>query len=177
MKKEITIVGIDPGASGGIAVYKNERVTAAKMPKGTDVVNDYFKSLRNDNESILIFLETVSHYAGGADDAPGKKFAIAKMMNQFQELKTLLKVNNLPYVEVHSATWQGFVGKRIKGESKKDRKEKYKQYAIEKYPATKVTLAISDALCIMSFGKHKLESDIYWVEDRLTGEKPLNLFS
>lgn len=164
---ETVIVGIDPGASGGIAFWRNETVTAGKMPKGTDALNAYFSELRSENENVIVFLEIVSHYAGGGDDAPGKKFAIAKMMNQYQELKTLLSINKLPYVEVHSATWQGNVGKRVKGETKKQRKDKYKAFAIENYPTLKVTLNTSDALCILSFGRSKMKHDRAWVLDRL----------
>jgi len=166
-----TIIGIDPGASGGIAIHFEGKTTAVKMPKGTMALNDFFKMLSGDYENTIVFMEKVSHFAGGADDAGGKKFGIAKMMANYQELKTLLVTNNLPFVEVPSVTWQSVLIKRVKGETKLQRKNKYKYFAIENYPTVKVTLAIADALCLVSFGLNKINNDPYWIDDRIIKPK------
>jgi hypothetical protein len=171
----ITIIGIDPGSSGGIAHYKNSKAYAVKMPKKTNELNDYFKMLRSENESVIVFLEKVSHFLTG-DDAPGKKFAIQKMMNSYQELKTLLQVNNLPYCEVHPATWQTNLLERRKGESKQDRKRRYSEFAKGKYPELKVTLSTSDALCIMTFGFNKVNYDTKWINERIVNYTSNKLF-
>jgi len=165
-----TIIGIDPGASGGIAIYDNGNIEAFKIPKASIDLNDKFAYIKENFENPLVFLEKVSHFSGGADDAVGKKFAIAKMMDGYTKLKTLLETNRLPYCEVHPATWQTALIKRIKGESKQIRKNRYKALAQENYPEIKVTLAISDALCIMSFGRIKVLNDWYWIEGRLIGK-------
>lgn len=175
MKK--TIIGIDPGASGGIAIYTDGKATAVKMPKGADATNEYFRYLRETFENAIVFIERVSHFAGGADDAPGKKFAIAKMMENYTVLKTLLKTNNLPFVEVPSVSWQSVLFKRVKGESKEARKKKYKEYASENYPEIKVTLSNADALCILSFGRIKLDEDPDWLTGKIIGDAPKNLFN
>jgi len=175
MKK--TIIGIDPGASGGIAIYTDGKATAVKMPKGADATNEYFGYLRETFENAIVFIERVSHFAGGADDAPGKKFAIAKMMENYTILKTLLKTNSLPFCEVHSSSWQGALLTRVKGESKQIRKKRYKDYAQQHYPEVKVTLSNSDALCIVSFGRIKLEEDPDWLTGKIVGDAPKNLFN
>jgi hypothetical protein len=148
-----TVVGIDPGASGGIAFY-NEKAFAVKMPKTTGEINDIFKYIHELGKCI-VFIEKVNHFI--SDDAePGKKFGIQKMMNNYQELITLLKVNNMHYVEVYAQTWQSKLLPRKKGESKTERKNKYKEFAQSEFPDIKVNLGVSDALCILKYGMNNL---------------------
>lgn len=174
MKK--AIIGIDPGASGGIAIYCDGSVTAVKMPKRTEAINDYFRHISETYDKRIVFVEKVQHF--GSDDATGgKKFGIAKMMANYQELKTLLKVNDLPYVEVAAVTWQKELLVRIKGETKAARKNRYKDFAQTSYPMIKVNLATSDALCLVSFGRRMLTDNPYWVEQKIVGKKNTDLFS
>lgn len=174
MKK--TVVGIDPGASGSIAHYKNGVAVAVNMPKTTDELNEYFSLLREGNEDIIVFLEKVNHFTSDDTD-PGKKFAIQKMVNNYVQLKTLLSVNKLPYCEVHAATWQSQLLPRFKGEEKSARKKRYLEHAQKLYPEVKVTLSKSDALCIMRFGMERLVDNPKWVQEKTIGSQINNLFN
>jgi len=170
-----TIVGIDPGASGGIAIYKNGHATGIKMPVGTQDINTYLSYIRESNDDVIVFLEKVNSYRSDKDD-PGKNFGIEKLLANYQELKTLLSTNNLPYCTVPPITWQTTLGLYMKDTIKSVRKQHYKKHSQKKYPEIKVTLALADALCLVSFATLKMLDDPYWIEDRIIKPKKRALF-
>lgn len=168
-----TIVTIDPGASGGIALFYNGRIQAGKMPKSIPELNDYFRYIKDNHSNITIFIEAVSAWTKG-DDAPGKKHSINKMLKNYAELLTVIKLCGLKYVEVYPISWQTTLGLKIKrpkgindGKFKTMRKKAYKEYAQNCFPELKVTLATSDALCLVQFALIKISSDIEWIRKNL----------
>lgn len=173
--KEIrnTIVTIDPGASGSIVVYINGRAQAVKMPKEPIEMNEYFEYIKRTHENIVVFIEKVQAYSKG-DDTPGKKFGINKMLANYSQLLTIIKINGFRFVEVYPVTWQSVLGlsrKKPKGmdfyKFKSIRKNLYKEYAQKHFPGLKVTLATSDALCLVRFAIIKIEQDIGWIRERI----------
>lgn len=173
MKK--AIIGIDPGASGGIAVYKNKFATAVAMPSGTQKINEYFRYLKENNEEVIVFIEHVNSYRGDQMEG-GKSFGIDKLLAQYQELKTLLSVNGFPYVPVYPVSWQSTLQLNVKGDTKQERKLRYKEYAQKNFPEVKVNLKTSDALCLIRFGMEKLMHDSKYIRERLVGDESPNLF-
>jgi len=170
-----TIVAIDPGASGGIAVYSRKRAVAVGMPKGVAEVNKLIQKIQQEYEGIIVFIEKVQAYASGkGDDDPGKKFGINKMLKNYSELITVITLNGLPYIEAYPVSWQSTLGlsqrrpKEIEfSKWKTMRKNKYKEFAQASYPEIKVTLKLADALCILDFAKDKLTKDPNWIIDKL----------
>lgn len=170
-----TIIGIDPGAGGGIAVFKKGYATAVNMPK-TDELNRYLKTLREENEDIIVFIEKVNSFRDDKKEG-GKSFGIDKMLAQYAELLTLLKINNLPYCEVYPISWQSHLGLARRGVEKSIRKGLYKEYAQKTFPEVKVNLKTSDALCIVQFGRDKTQLDMSWVLERIKNGPNKNLFN
>lgn len=171
-----TIVTIDPGASGGIVIYHEGKATAVKMPKDVYDMENYFRHIRETYSDVIVFVEKVQAF-GDDDDEPGKKFAINKMLANYQQLLTIIKLASFDLVEVYPVTWQSVLGfKKIKGETKTDRKRRYKEVAQDLFPEVKVNLNISDALCLVHFAKIKYKYDISWIEQRIQKRKERNLF-
>lgn len=163
-----TIIGIDPGAGGGIALYNYKAgISVVKMPKNVTDLSAYLKYIKDTYENPLCFVEKVSAWRGEELDSPGKSFGINKMLANFEQLKTVLTLTGIPYVQVYPISWQSALHLRKKGEEKKDRKNRYKAAAASYYPEIKVTLWNSDALCIAHFGRLKFNTDIDWIKDRL----------
>lgn len=170
-----TIIAIDPGASGGIAVYSKGKAVTHKMPKGVAALNQLIQSVQKDYENIIVFIEKVQAYAAGkGDDAPGKKFGINKMLKNYSELITVITLNGLPYIEAYPVSWQSTLGLSMRrpkhiefSKWKTHRKNTYKAFAQERYPYLKVILSDADALCILEFAKEKLINDAGWVFDKL----------
>lgn len=211
MKYNKTIIAIDPGKSGGIALLANGKTTAVKMPKDVKELSVYLKMILDTYEEPIVFIEKVQAYRGktldelkeqiimlrddfkdpetffdelkflidGQDDAPGKKFGINKMLANYTELLTVIKLLSIPLIEVYPVSWQSTLGLKIRKEkiTKTERKNRYKEFAQRSFPELgKITLATSDALCLVQFALYKYLHDPRWIEERMENKKQNNLF-
>lgn len=174
------VMGIDPGAQGGIAVYvEGMNVKRHKMPKDNEELRDllnYYRSKFN----CLAFLEKLclrpdDVSVDGGKKNMGKAFRMQKMLANYEHLKAVLEMIGLPYVLVHPMSWQSRLGLRIKGEEKKERKARYKVEA-EKLYGGNVTLWNADALLIMHFGRYVLKNDVRWLLKNLPDKEQCKLF-
>ena len=186
MENKVTIncvIGIDPGANGGIAIFiPGQNVKAVKMPKDITALRD-FLTYYAENYKPIVFLEKLSvrpdDIATDGDKANmGKFYRIQKMMANFEHLKALIETAGIPYVMVHPMTWQTKLKLRERGkkEEKKDRKRRYQQYAAKQYPEINVTLWNADALLIMHFGRYVLVNEPKWVKEQLPEREYQKLF-
>lgn len=145
-------IGIDPGASGGIAMIDDrsaEFVLAWKMP-ATDC-------------DILALLENVIFYDGqrgvvhaviekvnpGVFGRPGAKMGVVSAFTfggGYRALKMALAACRIPYDEALPMKWQTAMQCRSKGD-----KNITKARAQALFPQIKVTHAIADALLIAEF--------------------------
>ena len=107
------IIGIDPGANGGIAVYRvyGQKVDVLKMPKELSDLTDYLRYIK----SIccpIIFLEKLNvrpdDVVQQTEDSLnfGKLYRIQKMLAQYEKLKILIELCGIPFVMVHPIKWQ-----------------------------------------------------------------------
>lgn len=170
------IIGIDPGVSGGIAVWRTTQpTTVMKMPR-----NIYdLRAFLDDKKQVcnpVIFLEKVQLQHGDMSDNPGKVFRIQKMLAEFEKLKAVITLCDIPYVLVNPMKWQSDLKLRVKGEEKADRKRRYQRAAAEYYPEIKATLWNSDALMILHFGRYILHTNPRWVLDNLPQNMHPKLF-
>lgn len=180
MREFDKVIGIDPGLSGGIAVWGRSGVAVAKMPvkeipKGGKVsretdIADLARILKEQKEGydVIVFLEKVQGWISDQDDNPGKRFRIQRMLANYESLKTAIIMSEIPFVEVIPRSWQTYLALSIKGMEKSDRKKMYVKAAKEYYPeiANKVALWNADALCILQFGRMKLQFDRDWINQR-----------
>lgn len=151
------VIGIDPGKSGGLAIWKAGQATVQiKMPADLMELKRFFMD-KMEICNLIVFLEKVSMRPD--DLQGGKAFGIAKMLADFNTLKNILTFLEIPFVLVNPTKWQNGLNLRAKGEEKKDRKKRYQRFAQDNYKELKVTLWSADALCIMSFGRYMLNSD------------------
>lgn len=166
------IIGIDPGAAGGIVVWRpNHNATAIKMPKDINEIRDflnYYKEIC----APIVFLEKLSvrpdDVTPGADGVNmGKLYRIQKMMANFEQLKAIITVAEIPFVLIAPISWQQKLRIRIKNEDKKDRKKRYKDIAQSLYPEIKQTMYSCDATLIMHFGRYMLANNMDWIKSNL----------
>lgn len=177
IKRIDTFIGIDPGAGGGISVYGNQRVSAVKMPKDLDRLQTYLKYLLNTYPNPCAFVENVQAWQSD-DDEGGKKYGINKMLRSLNEITASLTMIGIPYVPTYPVSWQSECGLRIKGleETDTERKNRYKDYAQNCFPEIRLTLATSDAVCLVQFGMSRYKNDPDWVWERIQNNKPKDLF-
>lgn len=179
------IVGVDPGRNGGIVTWRpNHDTTAMKMPKDMSELKDYLLHLKSICTAI-VFLEKLSvrpddvaEGAGGVN--MGKLYRIQNMMANFEQLRAIFAVCDIPYVMVHPMKWQSELKLRAKKtlgkEEKNERKRRYKEVAGNLYPELKPTLWNADATLIMHFGRHILRNNPGWVRMNLPSSMCQRLF-
>jgi len=172
------VIGIDPGVTGGIAIIKNNAISIHKMPTHAIEVNG-----KNRNEtdigflqdlllkssvgnSPIVFIEKVNPRPSDATEANNRQFQIARMLANYEVLKTVVKIFKFPLVEVPPRTWQDYLRLVKKGEEQKDRKNRYKRYASQLI-GRDATLWNADAICIAQFGNLKVQRDIAWINERI----------
>ena len=177
------VIGIDPGASGGIAVYIPGRLTKTlKMPKDPKDFRAFISYYR-ENFQPIVFIEKLSvrpDDVSVSNDraAMGKMYRIQKMMANFEQMKAIMEVEGVPFVLTHPMTWQTKLTIRERGwhEEKAERKNRYKERAAALYPGVKITLWNADALLLMHFGRWALKNDLEWVKANLPSEERKELF-
>lgn len=162
------IIGIDPGSNGGIAVWRpNQQLQTIKMPKDLSELRSYLQYIKEITKSPIVFLEKVQLRADDVKDNPGKAFRIQQLLMAFQKLKDYIEVEGIPYVLFHPMSWQTTLKLRKQGESKAERKNRYKQVAEYYYPNIKATLWNADAILILHAGRVKIKYEPQWVLSNL----------
>lgn len=189
MEQKLTIncvIGIDPGANGGIAVFiPGRNVKVIKMPKDITELRDFLTYYR-ENYKPIVFLEKLSVRPDdvsiqGDRAAMGKLYRIQKLMANYEHLKALIETAGIPYVMVHPGKWTSYLGLKITSkfgtkETKQQRKNRYKDFAQSNYPSINVTLWNADALNIMHFARKVLVNDVNWVRANLPTKEHNKLF-
>ena len=180
------VIGIDPGANGGIAIFvPGQNPKVAKMPKDITELRDFF-AYYVENYKPIVFLEKLSVrpddvMVQGDRAAMGKMYRIQKLMANYEQIKTIMEMNNIPYVMVHPGKWTSYLGLRTTSrngvkETKQERKNRYKEFAQKNYPSVNVTLWNADALNIMHFARKVLVNDLPWVRANLPIKEHTKLF-
>lgn len=139
------IIGIDPGANGGIAViFEDGRSWAWSMPEDSDLIG-VFRDLSTCEESVRVtaYLELVGGYIGKRQ--PGS--AMFRFGESFGFLRGVLQALRIPTELVRPQEWQrGLPG--VKGSEGPARKRLLREHAARLFPGIKVTLSTADALLI-----------------------------
>jgi hypothetical protein len=152
-----TIIAIDPGAAGGIAVlYSCGRAVADPMPETEEDVVNYLRSLESaasvDGITLCAFVEKVGGFIKG-NRAPG-----STMFNfgfGCGVIEGALRAMRIRTVYVRPQEWQKHfsLGTAASSGSKTAWKNKLKAEAQRRFPQLKVTLKTSDALLILDYAR------------------------
>lgn len=177
------VIGVDPGAQGGIAVFiPGQNPKVVKMPKDIRELADFFAYYK-ENYKPIVFLEKLSVrpddvMVQGERAAMGKMYRIQKMLSNFEHLKAIIETAGIPYVLCHPLSWQTKLKLRVRGEheEKADRKRRYAEHAAKLYPGVKVALWNSDAILLMHFGRWALVNEPNWVKANLPEREYQKLF-
>ncbi len=148
-----TIVAIDPGASGGMAVRWFEKTDCWPMPETEGDVLERVREIKNvaglEGDDLVWVLEEVGGFAGKAQ--PGS--AMFRFGAQFGFVKGVVQALGIRLVMVRPQVWQkGFgLGTASACASKGEWKNKLKAEAQRRFPQLKVTLKTADALLMVEY--------------------------
>ena len=154
-------IGIDPGASGGIAhQYDNGQPAVIAMPDTEGCIVDYLAELMLSNIPQLVgepqqaataYIEEVGGYIAG-NRSPGS--AMFNFGRNFGFLLGCLQSLRFRVVLVRPQKWQKTfsLGTKSQCTSGSEWKRKLKAKAQQLYPGIKVTNNTADALLILHYG-------------------------
>lgn len=145
MRKDY-VIGLDPGASGGITVLSANGEIADSIPM-PDTLADMWAFIERYADNSVAYLEKVSAMPGQGVSS------MFKFGQQYGYLQMALTAARIPFFDVTPMKWQKALGLLSrKGESKTEHKSRMKGAAQQYFPKTKVTLKNSDSILIAFYG-------------------------
>jgi hypothetical protein len=153
-----TIIGIDPGLGGGIALLNDAGHTAMKMPETEydlfDFMSQHAEGEYFQGEAPVVFVEKVN-----AGPKMGSSAAF-KFGQNVGGIRMACLAAGLRIEYVTPQKWQREFGLIVKGrglgQDDTAKKNRNKARAQELFPGIKITHAIADALLIAEYGRRQL---------------------
>lgn len=137
----MNVLGIDPGASGGIAIV-GDKLYAVSMP---ETLMDIWQELQTWRTEVKVaYIENVHTMPGDGRASAGK------FMRNVGNLEAFLTAAAIPFERVAPGVWQKAMGCLTKGD-----KNVSKRRAQELFPTLRITHATADALLIAAYGLRK----------------------
>ena len=152
-----SIIAIDPGVSGGVAVSAFGKTVCHPMPATQGDVLELLRDIKRtaDLESVecVCVLEEVGGFAGKAQ--PGS--AMFKFGEGYGFIKGVVQALGIKLELVRPQVWQKSLslGTASRCASKTEWKNKLKAEAQRRFPQLRVTLATADALLIADYFARK----------------------
>lgn len=148
----IAIIGIDPGASGGIAVLKESRLMVYNMPETYPDIYNLLASLaeKHREEGLLAVMEDVGHGIPGQSSRATAVFA-----RHNGHLEMALYALGIRTIKVTPQKWQKYYSNSLGKSSQHEKrvwKNMLKGLAQQMFPSEKVTLKNADAILIANYG-------------------------
>jgi crossover junction endodeoxyribonuclease RuvC len=148
------ILGIDPGAKGGMCLMDDDEKIChlMKTPETECDIKDQIRELaaiaRSDGHEVKALIEQVSAMPG---QGVTSMFTFGR---GYGFMRGVLISLAIPILEVHPKTWQKPLGvqPRNKEEKKKAFKNRLKAKAQQLFPGFKMTDAVCDAALIAKYG-------------------------
>jgi hypothetical protein len=147
----VNIIGIDPGASGGIVAIRDDGVLAWPMPETERDILDVLRTVAVDIQGrpARAVIEAVNPQP--KNGAQGN-FTFGR---SYGGLRMALVAAGIPFESVSPVKWQrsfGLPTEKAAG-SRTAKKNAHKARAQERFPTVKVTHAVADALLIAEWGR------------------------
>ena len=133
------IIGIDPGAKGGVAIYDEakHKMILHKCPETPKEMAAIINTAKVKDENVFCVIEKVHAFP---TDARSSAF---KFGCNFGKWLGILGAYDIPTLEVTPQVWMKPLQPLPK--IKTERKNQLKQIAINLFPENKITLSTSDA--------------------------------
>ena len=137
------IIGIDPGAKGGVAIYDEtkDKMVLHKCPETPKEMAAIINTAKVKNKNVFCVIEKVHAFP---TDARSSAF---KFGCNFGKWLGILGAYDIQTIEVTPQTWMKPLQPLPK--IKRERKNELKQIAINLFPENKITLSTSDAALIV----------------------------
>jgi hypothetical protein len=147
-------MGIDPGASGGVAVIADINggleVAAHEMPEQVNDLMDLLASYGNTSYAVC---ERVGPNRGKGERRQGAS-SMFTFGRGFGRLETALVASGIRHEFYGPQIWQKVFGlSGVKDETSTEKKNRHKAAAVRLFPGVKVTHKVADAILIAEFAR------------------------
>ena len=164
----MTIIGIDPGASGAVAIWDKGISKIYKCPKTVEGMADIIIKTKNSeyvnkNQSIHAYIEKVHAFP---HDGRSSIFKFGQNFGQWIGILAACKVNT---EMVTPQKWMNYWKKKLNIDLPKDkpeRKRRLKEIASH-YTDKKVTLYNADAILITMYGLYDKQTPVIFAKENL----------
>jgi len=146
----VKILAIDPGKSGGIALFVAGEADARKMPETLKELADVASGLMLESETMPVcYLEDVPKFCGHNRPAA----SIFTLAENYGAAQGVLAAVGVRTIRVRPQDWQKGLNLGKRKDCGNDRvwKNKLKAEAQRRFPTLTVTLATADALLILDY--------------------------
>lgn len=147
----MNLIAVDPGVSGGLAIWDGATTTVHKMPESLPFLREFLRD----------FLPAKALIEKQAASPKWNRFTIMKHGQRYGELVGCMYGMGIGYREVSARTWQKPLGLIVKGSGGfdspdrdqiyKEKKNAHKEKAAKLYPDQKVYHWNADALLILYY--------------------------
>lgn len=137
------VLAIDPGTNGGLAWDSENGVMCENMPVGMSAQADRIREICIVDRIDRVVLERVGTCMPG-----NGRVGTATFARHVGHLEAILYCLSMPTVQVAPAVWQKKLGALPKDQ--KARKAAIKEQMARLHPTETVTLAVADALAMLS---------------------------
>lgn len=149
--KDVTLIAVDPGASGGIAIY-SASCTSADPYKSDEQVAALVRNLV-DNDTcqgdVIAYMEQVQGFIG--KEQPGS--SMFNFGNNYGFYRGLFHALGIPLRLIPPQKWMRRIVPGVIGMEKGERKRALKQFAQSRYPKLEVTLLTADSLVLLEYAR------------------------
>ena len=152
-----TLIAIDPGASGGIAIEHNDGKRHFEPMPETEteihqILSEVLAASLREHVGAYAVLEQVGGFTG--EGQPGS--AMFRFGRGVGVIVGLLVAMGIPFIEVRPQAWQSAIGTGTRGtRSKPEWKRHLKDLAQKRNPGAKITLKTADAALMLDYLKAK----------------------
>ncbi len=136
-------IGIDPGASGGVAWIEGTHVIARKMPETEKDIYELFLEASDRTEGDTEMFAIIEKVHSSPQMGVTSSFSFGK---NYGMLRAFLTSCQIPFDQITPQTWQKAMGCMSGGD-----KNVTKAKAQQLFPKMKVTHAIADSLLIAQY--------------------------
>jgi len=146
-----TVIAVEPGKSGGIAVQHEDLFASYSMPKTEGDILDLLRTwAATGRYGAVAYIELVPI------GMPGKGAAMAKLNANAAFIRGCFMALNVRMILIRPGEWQQYynLGKRATCKSDTEWKNKLKAEAQRRFPTQTVTLDTADALLILDYALH-----------------------
>ncbi len=152
VKSRSAFIGIDPGASGGLAIVGGNQIHYTPMPPDEQDIYRWFRDrFRGPKPNRWICPVAVIEQV---HSMPGQGVSSTfKFGQSYGFLRACLVASNIRFTAVPPRVWQKALGVHPRGETetKSQFKGRLKQLAEATFPGHKITLATADALLLARY--------------------------